>query len=73
MKLLIPCTYEGIYIYSDSTFITINKDDLRQLRNANGKLINDSLFQEIHPLVNGFAICIKDNGLVTSIIRAFKF
>ncbi|MGB1507445.1 MAG: WG repeat-containing protein [Crocinitomicaceae bacterium] len=63
MKLLIPCMYEGIYIYSDSTFITINKDDLRQLRNANGKLINDSLFQEIHSLVNGFAICIKDNRI----------
>ena len=63
MKLLIPCMYEGIYIYSDSTFITINKDELRQLRNTNGKLINDSLFQEIHPLVNGFAICIKDNRI----------
>ena len=63
MKLLIPCMYEGIYIYSDSTFITINKDELRQLRNANGKIINDSLFQEIHPLVNGFAICIKDNRI----------
>ena len=63
MKLLIPCMYEGINIYSDSTFITINKDELRQLRNANGKIINDSLFQEIHPLVNGFAICIKDNRI----------
>ena len=63
MKLLIPCIYEGINIYSDSTFITINKDELRQLRNANGKIINDSLFQEIHPLVNGFAICIKDNRI----------
>ena len=63
MKLLIPCMYEGVYIYSDSTFITINKDELRQLRNANGKLINDSLFQEIHPLVNGFAICVKDNRI----------
>ena len=63
MKLLIPCMYEGIYIYSDSTFITINKDELRQLRNANGKIINDSLFQEIHPLVNGFAICTKDNRI----------
>ena len=63
MKLLIPCMYEGIYIYSDSTFITINKDELRQLRNANGKIINDSLFQEIHPLVNGFAICVKDNRI----------
>ena len=63
MKLLIPCMYEGINIYSDSTFITINKDELRQLRNANGKIINDSLFQEIHPLVNGFAICKKDNRI----------
>ena len=63
MKLLVPCMFEGIYIYSDSTFITINKDELRQLRNANGKIINDSLFQEIHPLVNGFAICTKDNRI----------
>ena len=63
MKLLVPCMFEGINIYSDSTFITINKDELRQLRNANGKIINDSLFQEIHPLVNGFAICVKDNRI----------
>ena len=63
MKLLVPCMFEGINIYSDSTFITINKDELRQLRNTNGKLINDSLFQEIHPLVNGFAICVKDNRI----------
>ena len=63
MKLLIPCMYEGIYVFSDSIFITINKDELRQLRNAQGEIINDSLFQEIHPLINGFAICIKDNRI----------
>jgi len=63
MKLLIPSMYEGIYVFSDSIFITVNKDELRQLRNAQGEIINDSLFQEIHPLINGFAICIKDNRI----------
>ena len=63
MKLVIPCMYEGIYIYSDSIFITINKDELHQLRNAKGEIINDSLFQEIHPLINEYAICKKDNRI----------
>ena len=61
LKLAIPCVHESIYSFSDSLFIMVNKDNFRQLCNRKGKVINDSLFQEIHKAVNGFAICVKDN------------
>ena len=59
LSLVIPCEFKSIYTFSDSLFILTNKDNYKQLSDRDGFIVNDSLFQEIHQEVNGYAICIK--------------
>ena len=63
LQLVIPCIHEAIYPFSDSLFIIVNNDNFRQLCNRDGRVINDSLFQEIHRTENGIALCVKDDKI----------
>ncbi len=63
LSIAIPCEYEAIYAFSDSLFILADTNNYKQLSNNKGFIVNDSLFQEIHKVVNGYAICIKNNKL----------
>ena len=63
LRLIIPCKYEAIYTFTDSLFILVIGDNLRQLCNRRGELVNDSLYQEINEVANGYSICIRDSKI----------
>ncbi|MDG2152462.1 MAG: WG repeat-containing protein [Crocinitomicaceae bacterium] len=63
LSQVIPCVYEGIYNFSDSLFIVVKRDNYKQLSDRNGAIVNDSLYQEIHQEINGYAICIKGDKI----------
>ena len=63
LSQVIPCVYEGIYNFSDSLFIVVKRDNYKQLSDRNGDIVNDTLYQEIHQEINGYAICIKDDKI----------
>lgn len=63
LSQVIPCVYEGIFNFSDSLFIVVKRDNYKQLSDRNGAIVNDSLYQEIHQEINGYAICIKGDKI----------
>lgn len=63
MSLVIPCDYEAIYTFSDSLYILVNSDNYKQLSDRNGTIVNDSLYQEIHQVVNGYSNCVKGDKI----------
>ena len=63
LRFIIPCDYEAIYTFSDSLFILENEDNSRQLCTRGGEKLNDSLYQEIHKVINGFSICAKESKI----------
>ena len=62
LKLIIPCDNESLHFYSDSLLI-LGKDNAQKLENFNGERINDSLYEEINTLKNGFSLCIQNSKI----------